>query len=266
MALLEWVEFLPEVVALATYPDRLPAPRPPPDSVTVDVFTAALTPPITPPVYPHVIRAPARLPHTFVALPPQPERTAPLAATTYPDAVRRPSLPVALHQATVPPPQPEGTLPLDWQPSYPPAVRRPSLGPWGQQALAFAPKPEASAPGWGATFPDAFPPRRGPAVGLVVLPPAPEEPAPDVWLPVYPARVARPFLGPALQQAWVMGQPEGTPYAVSPCPQLDAIVVALPDLGGAVAPMPALGGNEVGVPDLGGDVVPLPDLPATLKC
>lgn len=293
MALLEWVEFLPELVALATYPDRLPAPRPVAGSATANVFTAALaSPPFVPSVYPDRLARP-RLASvsSWVAMPPQPERTAPIAGATFPDAVRRPALLTALHYAAGPPPAPEGTIPLDWQGTAPAAVRRPSLAAAHHLAVALPPQPEESVPdGWrgvwpervgrpraapadGAafvfvpapivapSFPDALPrlPRRLLAAPLVVLPPP--------LTPVsHPDATRRPYLAPAAHPFFADGRPPGAPFAISPCPVVADGIEPQPNPVARVESMPVVACEQVETPTGSAAIVAMPGPVLSLRC
>lgn len=228
MALTEWVLLLPEIVALATYPDRVPAP---PRSPALRSFSAD---PLT-------------------VLPPLP-------ATSYPDAIRRPR-PTAGTSAALPP-QPENTVALDWQGSYPSAVSRPRAPT--PVAVYLPPDPEQTEAGWRGWHPDALPrPRRAQPLAEV-LPPRVETPA--LVPPCYPDRIARGFLGPSWRSYAVYPLQPVTPFVLSPCPNLYAALVPMPAFTAPMVAMPVVAATVVPMPAETATIVPMPALNATDEC
>lgn len=80
------------------------------------------------------------------------ERTAPIAAVAFPDRVDRPRSQQQIYFALAP--QPELTVPLDWDTSYPDWLPRLRAQ---QQPFTMAPQPEVPAPlDWDVTYSDAI--------------------------------------------------------------------------------------------------------------
>lgn len=161
-------------------------------------------------VYPDRVERPRLGPaeHEAFATSPQPERTAPMADKWHPDWVQRLSMGVADQQAaTGLPPQPEGALPLDWQPWYPERVFRPAMLAAAMPFFALAPAPERTSTLIDQWHPDSVSRpylQTAQQLAATELPPKPEDVLPDNWQPWYPDRIWRPALLTAQHQAFAL--------------------------------------------------------------
>lgn len=291
MALTEWVLLLPEIVALATYPDRVPAP---PRSPALRSFSAdplTVLPPLPATYYPDAIRRLRPPSGTSAVLPPQPENTIALDwQGSYPSAVSRPRAPTPV--AVYLPPDPEQTeagwrgwypdalprprraqplvevmppqpiVPYGWAPSYPDAVRRAAATPPSWSALP----PQPLVPFAFVSFPDRLPaPRRpqqdGSASPLTVAL------VPPLVAPSYPDRIARAWLGVALfPSATFIYQPPPVSSTLSPCPVIPAEMESMPYLAARAESMPMVFSDEEEMPEVEAGIEVMPAMDGSAKC